>query len=91
MRFIPAVSVYIALLHKYYILFRVVVQHLKESRLTPLISAAGGIIEDTAYADSVTVTFRIHEASYDKLSYDIVDKSNGRFQSEVIDEKFSQI
>lgn len=60
-------------------------------KLTPLIVQAGGIIENTDYADSVTVTFRIHEASYEKLRYDIVDKSNGRFYSEVIDEKFSQI
>ena len=60
-------------------------------RLTPLIAQAGGIVEDTEYADSVTVTFRIHEASYEKLSLDIIDKSNGKFRSEIVDEKFSQI
>ena len=60
-------------------------------RLTPLIAQAGGIVENTEYADNVTVTFRIHEAAYEKLSLDIIDKSFGKFQSTVIDEKFSQI
>ncbi len=60
-------------------------------RLTPLIAQAGGIVENTEYADSVTVTFRIHEAAYEKLSLDIIDKSNGKFRSEIVDEKFSQI
>ena len=60
-------------------------------RLTPLIAQAGGIVENTEYADNVTVTFRIHEAAYEKLSLDIIDKSFGKFQSTVIYEKFSQI
>ena len=60
-------------------------------RLTPLIAQAGGIVENTEYADSVTVMFRIHEAAYEKLSLDIIDKSNGKFRSEIVDEKFSQI
>ena len=60
-------------------------------RLTPLIAQAGGIVENTEYADSVTVMFRIHEAAYEKLILDIIDKSNGKFRSEIVDEKFSQI
>ena len=60
-------------------------------RLVPLICEEGGIIEDTEFTDLVEVTFRIPEEKLPFFDAKLIDVSNGRFRSEVIDEKYSEI
>lgn len=60
-------------------------------RLVPLICEEGGIVEDTVFADNVEVTFRIPEEDVNRFEARLVDVSNGRFHSEVIDEKFCEL
>ena len=60
-------------------------------RLVPLICEEGGIVEDTVFADNVEVIFRIPEEDVDRFEARLVDVSNGRFHSEVIDEKYCEI
>ena len=60
-------------------------------RLVPLICEEGGIVEDTQFTDSVEVVFRIPEEKVGFFEARLVDVSNGRFSSEVIDEKYCEI
>ncbi|MBQ8502980.1 MAG: YigZ family protein [Clostridia bacterium] len=60
-------------------------------RLVPLICEQGGIVEDTQFTDSVEVTFRIPEEKVTQFEAKLVDVSNGRFHSEVVDEKYCEI
>ena len=60
-------------------------------RLVPLICEEGGIIEDTQFTDLVEVTFRIPEEKLPFFDAKLVDISCGKFRSEVIDEKYSEI
>ena len=57
----------------------------------PLICEEGGIIEDTEFTDLVEVTFRIPEEKLSFFDAKLVDISCGKFSSEVIDEKYSEI
>ena len=60
-------------------------------RLVPLICEEGGIVEDTVFADNVEVTFRIPEEDVAHFEARLVDVSNGRFHSEVVDQRFCEI
>ena len=60
-------------------------------RLVPLICEEGGIVEDTQFTDNVEVTFRIPEEKVPLFEARLVDVSNGRFNSEVIDEKYCEV
>lgn len=60
-------------------------------RLVPLICECGGIVEDTEFTDNVTVTFRIPENLLSSFRAKLIDVSNGRFDCQVIDEKFCEI
>ena len=60
-------------------------------RLVPLICEEGGIVEDTVFADNVEVTFRIPEEDVARFEARLVDVSNGRFHSEVVDQRFCEI
>lgn len=60
-------------------------------RLVPLICEEGGIVEDTQFTDNVEVVFRIPEEKVGFFEARLVDVSNGRFSSEVIDEKYCEI
>ncbi len=60
-------------------------------RLVPLICEQGGIVEDTLFTDAVEVIFRIPEEKVPQFEAKLVDVSNGRFHSEVTDEKYCEI
>lgn len=60
-------------------------------RLVPLICEEGGIIEDTQFTDAVEVTFRIPEEKVPFFEARLIDVSCGKFNSEVIDEKYCEI
>lgn len=60
-------------------------------RLVPLICENGGIVEDTEFTDNVTVTFRIPEDLLGTFRARLIDVSNGRFDCQVVDEKFCEI
>lgn len=60
-------------------------------RLVPLICENGGIVEDTQFADNVTVQFRIPENLVGSFRAKLIDVSNGRFDCQVIDEKYCEI
>ncbi len=60
-------------------------------RLVPLICESGGIVEDTVFADDVTVTFRIPEDLVEPFRAKLIDLSFGRLDCSVIDEKFCEI
>ncbi len=60
-------------------------------RLVPLICEEGGIVEDTVFTDAVEVMFRIPEEKLHFFEARLVDVSNGRFSSEIIDEKYCEI
>lgn len=60
-------------------------------RLVPLICEEGGIVEDTQFTDNVEVTFRIPEEKVPFFQARLTDVSNGRFFSEVIDEKYCEV
>lgn len=60
-------------------------------RLGPLICQHGGIIEDTQFAEDVTIFFRIPEQSYEKLNAEIFDQSNGRIKAQIIDERHCKV
>lgn len=60
-------------------------------RLVPLICQNYGIVEDTDFAENVTVTFRVPGEKYDKLNSVIFDASNGRYSAEVVEERYAQV
>ena len=60
-------------------------------RLVPLICEGGGIVEDTEFTDNVTVTFRMPEDLVGSFRARLIDVSNGRFDCEVVDERFCEI
>lgn len=60
-------------------------------RLNPLICECGGIIEDTQFTDNVTITFRMPEGLVDSFRAKLIDLSNGRFDCEIVGERYSQI
>lgn len=57
-------------------------------RLNSLIPELGGIIEDTDFADTVTVTFKMPVDDVVEFDKKLVDLSFGKFKSEEIGEEF---
>lgn len=57
-------------------------------RLNSLIPELGGIIEDTDFADTVTVTFKMPVDDVAEFDKKLVDLSFGKFKSEEIGEEF---
>ncbi len=60
-------------------------------KLASLIPESGGIIEDTAYEDNVTVTFRLPLSYVDSFNSKLIDCSNGKYNADKIDEFFAEI
>ncbi len=60
-------------------------------RLSSLIPENGGIIEDTAFEDNVTVTFRIKKDEAQAINAKIIDASNGRLEASITDEFYADI
>ena len=58
-------------------------------KLSPMILEAGGVVENTEFADSVTVDFYIESTLAPKLCADIVEASNGRCSAEERGEEFA--
>ena len=70
---------------------RVVADYNFYGRLVPLICEQGGIVEDTQFTDNVEVTFRMPCDLVPHFQAKLIDVSCGRFDSEVIDEKYCEI
>lgn len=60
-------------------------------RLASLIPECGGIIEDTQFTDTVEVTFMMPKEKIDGFSKKLIDVSNGKFNCEVVSERFSKL
>ena len=60
-------------------------------KLQPLLCREGAVITDTAFADSVTLRFRIPAERFDTLNAAVVDASFGRCSCEKTGEAFAQI
>ncbi len=60
-------------------------------RLVPLICEEGGIVESTDFTDCVEIIFKIPEEKLPFFQAKLIDVSCGRFNCEVIDEKYSEI
>ena len=57
-------------------------------RLNSLIPECGGVIDDTDFADTVTVTFKMSVGDVDSFEKKLIDLSLGKFHSEEIGEEF---
>ena len=57
-------------------------------KLPTLIEEAGGVIDDTVFADDVKVIFRIADTDLEAFSEKLFDISNGRFRAEKTGEFF---
>ena len=57
-------------------------------RLNSLIPECGGVIDDTDFADTVTVTFKMSVGDVDSFEKKLIDLSLGKFRSEEIGEEF---
>ena len=60
-------------------------------RLIPLICSMGGVVEDTDFADNVTVKFKIPSELVGQLNAQIIDTSNGKYSCTVYDEQYSKV
>lgn len=60
-------------------------------RLASLIPEQGGIVEDTAFEDAVTVKMRIPQELEPAFEARLVDLSNGTCRGEIIDTVFADI
>ena len=60
-------------------------------RLAPLIPEQGGIVEDTAFEDAVTVKMRIPQELEPAFEARLVDLSNGTCRGEITDTVFADI
>ena len=60
-------------------------------KLQPLLCREGAVITDTAFADSVTLRFRIPAERFDALNAAVVDASFGRCRCEKTGEAFAEI
>ena len=58
-------------------------------KLSSLIPENGGIIEDTAFEDNVTVTFRIKKDEAEAFRSKLIDASNGKYDFEALGEFFA--
>ncbi len=57
-------------------------------RLNSLIPETGGVIDDSEFADNVTVTFKLPVDDVDAFEAKLVDMSFGKFHSEEIGEEY---
>lgn len=57
-------------------------------RLNSLVPEMGGVIDDTEFADNVTVTFEMPVEQTESFNAKLVDMSFGKFTSEEIGEKY---
>ena len=60
-------------------------------RLLPLLCSHGAIVEDTVFADSVTVRFKIPASAFGALDAAVVDSSFGKVHPVLLGEKFDKI
>ncbi len=60
-------------------------------RLVPLLCSEGAVVEDTVFADSVTVRFKIPADRFAALSAAVTDTSFGKVHARAIAEKFDKI
>ena len=60
-------------------------------KLASLIPENGGIIEDTVYEENVTAIFRLPCSQVDLFNAKLIDCSNGKYSTEIIDEFFAEI
>ena len=58
-------------------------------KLSPMILEAGGVVENTVFADSVDIDFYIESSLAGKLNADIVEASNGRYKAEITGEEYA--
>ncbi len=56
--------------------------------VAPLIAEAGGIMEDTVYAEDVTLTFYLPKGQLDNLQKPLTERSAGRLKCSVAGEKW---
>ena len=59
-------------------------------RLNSLIAESGGVIDDTEFADNVTVTFEIPVEAVEHFNAKLTDLSFGKFKSEETGEKYNK-
>ena len=57
--------------------------------LERMIPAAGGVIDDTAFTDTVTVTFHLEEELLPRLQKQLTEQSAGQLQVSVVDHTFA--
>lgn len=57
-------------------------------RLNSFIPEMGGVIDDTEFADNVTVTFKLPVGDVDNFDAKLVDMSFGKFHTEIIGEEY---
>ena len=60
-------------------------------RLVPLLCSHGAIVEDTAFADSVTVRFKVPASAFGALCEAVVDTSFGKVRPLALGEIFDKI
>lgn len=60
-------------------------------RLTSLVPENGGVIEDTAFADSVSLVFRLPCELVGEFDARLIDASNGKYRTEKLEEFFADI
>lgn len=59
------------------------------SMLERLIPAAGGVIDDTAFTDTVIVTFHIEDALLPQLQKQLTEQSAGQLEASLLDHTFA--
>ena len=60
-------------------------------KLASLIPEGGGIVEDTAFEENVTVVFRLPQELTGAFNAKLTDAANGRYSAEKIGELFADI
>ena len=60
-------------------------------KLASLIPEGGGIVEDTAFEENVTVVFRLPQELTGAFNAKLIDAANGRYSAEKIGELFADI
>ena len=60
-------------------------------RLVPLLCSHGAVVQDTAFADRVTVRFTVPTTLFSALDAAIVDTSFGKVHAKALSEKFDKI
>ena len=70
---------------------RLVCDYNMYGKISSLIPADGGIIDDTDFSDTVAMNFHIPPEKFDTLSKHIADQTCGKIEPEIKGEKFFQI